>query len=102
MNSSRRKFIKNSAFAATAIGAATVIPAKVWSADFAPSDKINVALIGCRNMGFGILSNHLNTGLVNCVALCDVDRNVLEEKAQTVKKNYGQQPQLYGDYRKVL
>lgn len=102
MNSSRRKFIKNSALAATAIGAGTVIPSKVWSAGFAPSDKINVALIGCRNMGFGILSNHLNTGMVNCVALCDVDRNVLEEKGQTVKKNWEQEPELYGDYRKVL
>ncbi len=102
MNSSRRKFIKNSALAATAIGAATVIPSKVWSANFAPSDKVNVALIGCRNMGFGILQHHLDTGLVNCVALCDVDRNVLNEKAETVKSKYNQSPELLSDYRKVL
>lgn len=102
MNSSRRKFIKNSALAATAFGAATVIPSKVWSAGFAPSDKVNVALIGCRNMGFGILQHHLDTGLVNCVALCDVDQNILSEKAQTVKNKYSQSPELYGDYRKVL
>ncbi|MBW6537186.1 MAG: Gfo/Idh/MocA family oxidoreductase [Mariniphaga sp.] len=102
MNSSRRKFIKNSVLAATAIGAATVIPSKVWSAGFAPSDKINVALIGCRNMGFGILQHHLDTGMVNCVALCDVDQNVLSEKADAVKNKYNQSPELYGDYRKVL
>jgi predicted dehydrogenase len=102
MNSSRRNFIKNSALAATAFSAAAVIPSKVWSAGFAPSDKVNVALIGCRNMGFGILQHHLDTGMVNCVALCDVDQNVLNEKAQTVKSKYNQSPELYGDYRKVL
>ena len=102
MNPSRRSFIKNSALAATAIGAATVIPSKVWSAGFATSDKVNVALIGCRNMGFGILQHHLDTGMVNCVALCDVDQNVLNEKAQTVKSKYNQSPELYADYRKVL
>lgn len=102
MNPSRRKFIKNSALAATAFSAVTVIPSKVWSAGFAPSDKVNVALIGCRNMGFGILQHHLDTGMVNCVALCDVDKNVLSEKAQTVKNKYNQSPELYGDYRKVL
>ena len=102
MNSSRRKFIKNSALAATAIGAATVIPSKVWSAGFAPSDKVNVALIGCRNMGFGILRHHLGTGMVNCLALCDVDQNVLNEKAESVKNDFNQSPELYDDYRKVL
>ena len=102
MNSSRRKFITNSALVATAFGAASVIPSKVWAANFAPSDKVKVALIGCRNMGFGILQHHLDTGMVNCVALCDVDRNVLNEKAETVKKKYNQSPELYDDYRKVL
>jgi predicted dehydrogenase len=102
MNPSRRNFIKNSALAASAIGAATVIPERVWSASFAPSDKVNVALIGCRNMGFGILKHHLDTGMANCIALCDVDENVLKDKAQEVKKDYGQSPELIKDYRTVL
>lgn len=99
MNPSRRHFLRNSALAATAV---TVIPEKVWSAVNAPSDKINVALIGCRNMGFGILKHHLDTGMVNCVALCDIDENVLKEKSETVKKDYNQSPELLKDYRKVL
>ena len=102
MNPSRRNFLKKSAVAATAIGVATVIPEKVWSSQFAPSDKLNVALIGCRNMGFGILKHHLDTGMVNCVALCDVDENVLKEKSNEVKKDYNQSPELIKDYRKVL
>ncbi|KAF0239199.1 MAG: oxidoreductase domain-containing [Prolixibacteraceae bacterium] len=102
MNPSRRNFLKKSAVAATAIGVATVIPEKVWSSEFAPSDKVNVALIGCRNMGFGILKHHLDTGMVNCIALCDVDENVLKEKLESVKKDYNQSPELIKDYRKVL
>ncbi len=102
MNSSRRIFIKKSAMAASAAGAISLIPGRVWSAVVQPSDKINVALIGCRNMGFGILRHHLDTGAVNCVALCDVDSNVLQEKAKEVKNDYGQSPELVKDYRKVL
>ncbi len=99
MNPSRRNFLKNSALAASAI---TIIPSQVWASSTVPSDKVNVALIGCRNMGFGILKHHLDTGMVNCVTLCDVDANVLKEKAEAVKKDYNQSPWLTGDYRKVL
>lgn len=102
MNPSRRRFLKNSAAASTVIGVNAIIPSKVWSAKTAPSDKINVALIGCRNMGFGILKHHLNTKQVNCLALCDVDENILAEKAEIVKNNFNQNPELFGDYRKVL
>lgn len=102
MNPSRRNFLKKSVVAASAIGATTVIPSKVWAAEIAPSDKVNVALIGCRNMGFGILKHHLNTKTVNCVALCDIDKNILKEKFLEVKENYNQEPELIDDYRKVL
>ncbi len=102
MNPSRRSFLKKSAVAASAIGVASLIPENVWSSPFAPSDKVNVALIGCRNMGFGILKHHLDTGMVNCVALCDIDENVLKEKLDIVKKDYNQSPGLIKDYRKVL
>lgn len=102
MNSTRRTFIKNSAVATTGAGLVTILPSGIWMANTAPTDKISVALIGCRNMGFGILRHHLDTGQVNCVALCDVDKNVLNEKAQEVKRDYSQSPELYGDYRRVL
>ncbi|MDD2380415.1 MAG: Gfo/Idh/MocA family oxidoreductase [Mariniphaga sp.] len=102
MNPSRRRFIKQAALTASAIGAATVIPEKVWSSGIASSDQVNVALIGARNMGFGILKHHLDTGMVKCVAICDVDENVLKEKIDIVKKDYGQAPEPMKDYRKVL
>lgn len=102
MDINRREFIKKSAFATTATGLVSIIPGRVWSATTPPSDKINVALIGCRNMGFGILRHHLDTGMVNCVALCDIDKKVLNDKLQEVKRDYSQSPELYGDFRRVL
>lgn len=102
MSLNRRNFIKKTSAASAGIGALTILPSAVWSSNVAPSDKVNVALIGCRNMGFGILSKHLGYDDVNCVAMCDVDQNVLEEKAAIVKKDFGQSTTLYGDYRKML
>lgn len=66
------------------------------------NDKIRVGLIGCRSMGWGNLSDFLVHPEVDCVGLCDIDRNVLEGKAAEVEKRRGKKPDLYGDYRKLL
>src|SRR6185312_5768376 len=39
---------------------------------------------------------------VECVALCDVDENVLNKRATEVEKMKGKKPKLYKDYRQVL
>lgn len=98
----RRNFINRTALTTAGFGMVSVLPSKAWGASVSPSDTVNVALIGCRNMGFGILEKHLSNEGVKCLALCDVDSGVLNEKAATVLKNYGQKPDLYGDFRKVL
>jgi predicted dehydrogenase len=97
-HTNRRKFIKDAAIAS----AFTIIPSTVWAAKVAPSDRVNVALIGCRNMGFGNLKNHLAFDDAQCVAMCDVDQNVLNERSAEIKKTFNQSPTLYGDYRKML
>lgn len=53
-------------------------------------------------MGFGILNHHLSNPGVNCVALCDIDTSILNEKAADIKKNHNQSPKLYSDFRKML
>lgn len=102
MSINRRKFIKQTSVASAGVGALTILPSSVWASKVAPSDKMNVALVGCRNMGFGILKHHLSYDDVNCVAMCDIDRPLLEERASTIKKDFGQEPTLYGDFRKML
>lgn len=39
---------------------------------------------------------------VECTALCDVDRNVLEERASELEDAAGAAPDLYRDYRRLL
>ena len=67
-----------------------------------PSDQISIAVIGCRGRGFRVLRQHLDLGGLQCAALCDVDEQVLAEKADTIQKEYGHRPQIYKDFRKLL
>ena len=79
-----------------------IIPSKLWPPKVSPTDSINVALIGCRNMGFGILQHHLSNPGVNCVAMCDIDDSILNERSEEVRKKFNQSPKLYKDFRKLL
>ena len=95
MRHSRRHFLKTTTLATA--GGMLTFP------KFAPpSERINVALIGVRNMGFGVLKHHLDNAEVRCVALCDVDRPLLEERAAEVTDKQGTSPKLFGDHRKLL
>jgi len=55
MNTNRRDFIKHTAVATAAVG---VAPA-VLNACASPAEKVNVALIGCRSMGWSNLMSFL-------------------------------------------
>ncbi|MPL85145.1 Inositol 2-dehydrogenase/D-chiro-inositol 3-dehydrogenase [bioreactor metagenome] len=69
----------------------------------APSNKVKVALIGCRSMGWSDLNTFLQYPEVECVALCDVDDEWLNKRAADVLKNTGKKvPSLYKDWRKVI
>jgi predicted dehydrogenase len=102
MKINRREFIQKASVAATGAGVFSILPSHVWAARVAPSDQVNVALIGCRNHGFNVLRRHLEYDDARCVALCDVDSNVLQDRAGDVKKDFGQEPKLYGDFRLML
>ena len=99
MSTNRRTFIKRASTAA--IGASLTTRALSKSA-VPPSDRLNIGLIGCRNMGFGDLKNHLKIPGVQCIALCDVDDNILQDKAADVEKQFAQKPALFHDFRKML
>src|SRR5690606_33116315 len=59
-------------------------------------------LIGCKGMGFADLTSLLKRSEAHCIALCDVDQNVLSERTADLAKAGINKPQLYGDYRKLL
>jgi predicted dehydrogenase len=101
----RRNFLKNTLTGVAAIGASSFVSggfAEVLG-QTAPSDKIKVALIGCRNQGWSNLETFLQYPEVECVSLCDIDDEWLLKRAADVEKKSGKKPpQLVKDWRKVI
>ncbi len=94
-NNSRRSFIKNSALTALGI---SIIPRHVMGRGFiAPSDKLNIAVVGAGGKGFSDTVNVYNNGASNISAICDVDWN-RAERAFNLFPN----AKKYKDYRKLL
>ena len=104
MQHSRRKFIIDAAklSAGAAFASSIVAPLFVNGKAFLPSEKIKIALIGCKGMGFVNLENALKIPGVECVALCDVDENILNNRGKDVQKIQGKAPILYKDYKRVM
>jgi len=100
MDISRRNFIKTG----SVFAAGMVLPsfANGLSAKVSANDTVNVALIGCRNMGWDDLSDFLPHKEVRCLALSDVDQNILNSRAANLEKKTGIKPDTYKDYRKIL
>jgi predicted dehydrogenase len=70
----------------------------------APSDQLNVGAIGLNGMGWADLSAALKIPGVNVVALCDIDKNVLDRRMGELQKQNidTSKVKTYGDYRKLL
>ena len=86
-------------------GAAFAFPPELLAAmrrPVGPNDRINVGLIGCNGMGFSDLLSMLKMDEISVVALCDVDRNVLERRTADLEKAGVRKPKLYADYRELL
>ena len=98
----RRKFINSTTLTAAGLTISPGIPSLVPRSPQGASDTINVALVGCRNMGFGILQHHLSNPGVNCVAMCDIDDSILNERSAEVIQKFKQSPKLYKDFRELL
>lgn len=103
MSTSRREFLNNSTklAAAAGLGGLAYTPLQARHSQNA-ADKITIALIGARGMGFGDLQNALKIPGIECVALCDIDDEVLKRRAADVEKIQGKAPKLYKDYRQVM
>ncbi len=98
---SRRTFLKNSG-SLLAGAALTPMVYSRMNAGVSQNDKLTVALIGCKGMGMYDLTDHLKQPGIECGALCDVDNNVLQERAKSVQELTGKTPKLFKDYRQVI
>jgi len=104
---SRRNFLHNSAAIA---GGSLLLPVlnnkafAIFKNRVAPSDQLNIGLIGAKGMGWADLTAALKIPGVNLVALCDVDKNVLDTRMVDLSKLNidATKVKTYGDYRQLL
>ena len=97
----RRIFLKNTVL--TTAGLTLVPTLSKALTGYAPSDRINIGLIGCNGMGFADLSEFLKHSQIECIGLCDIDESVLNRRAADVEKIKGKKPaNLYKDWRKLI
>jgi predicted dehydrogenase len=101
MRSTRRTFIKS----ASVLAAGSVIPFESFSvrpSGLQAAGKVRVALVGANSQGWSDLTSLLKNKEVECVALCDIDKNVLTNRTNDLLKMNQPKPKLYVDYRKML
>ncbi|MCC9641172.1 Gfo/Idh/MocA family oxidoreductase [Rhodopirellula sp. JC740] len=89
----RRSFIKSAAATSAALG--TMGFHGIEAAE--STDKVNFAIIGCTNRGAAIGNDAVRSGMVNVVALCDVD----PERTAKFKKDHPD-AKVYDDFRKMF
>lgn len=107
MTPSRRTFLKQSATAVTGAALANAVPIAAAAAEssrkpVAPSDQVNIAVIGAKGMGWSDVRSHLKITGVNCVAIADVDGSVAAARSADLVGLGGKRPRTYGDYRRLL
>jgi predicted dehydrogenase len=96
---SRRSFLHGTAALASGIASGVVASSKSGRlhASSAPSDTVNVAVIGAGGRGADNIADLLKTGAVNIVALCDCDDR---QAAESFKKL--PQAARFSDWRQLL
>lgn len=98
----RREFLGTGSAALAGAGLSSSSSARADSVSVPPGDRLRFGVIGVNGMGWSNLSAHQKIEGVDCVALCDVDRSVLEKRASQLEEQTGTTPDLYEDYRRML
>src|SRR5258707_5165782 len=69
-----------------------------------PSDQLNIGAIGINGMGWADVTAALKVPGVNLIAICDVDKNVMDKRmADYAKMGYdASKVRRYDDYQSLL
>jgi predicted dehydrogenase len=105
--SSRKKFLQHSA---ALVAGTTVLSAfnndvfAIFKNRVAPSDQLNLGVIGIKGMGWSNLVAALKIPGINLVALCDIDKNVIDQRMGDLAKLKvdASKVKTTGDYRQIL
>lgn len=96
----RRTFLKT----ASTLGVGALLTTDLLAAmktKVAANDKIGIGVIGCRGQGWSNLMALLKMPEVQCVAICDIDEQVLTQRKADLEKLHIKAKQ-YTNYRKML
>jgi len=93
----RRSFIRSSLFATAAV----TLPARSWAQVLGANGDIRLAVVGFNGQGKGHIEAFRKIPGVRVVALCDVDKDVLEREAQKFRDR-SEPIDTYTDVRKLL
>ena len=76
----------------------------IFKNSISPSDQLNIGAIGINGMGWSNVNAALKVPGVNLVAVCDVDKSVIDKRLGDLsKKNVDiSKIKVYDDYRKLL
>ena len=66
------------------------------------NDAINLGFVGVRGRGRDLYGYFGGLPGVRIAALCDIDKNILAERAADVEKRFGAKPAVYQDQRVLL
>jgi predicted dehydrogenase len=104
---SRRDFLQKSALVAGGSLLASALDNKafaIFKSRVMPSDQLNIGAIGINGMGWSDVTSALKVPGVNLVAICDVDKNVMDRRMNDLAKmNYDtSKVRRYDDYRTLL
>jgi predicted dehydrogenase len=91
-------------FVQTATGLAVGLSASSYRAlgGTSPSDRIQVGFIGLGGMGTNRLRQFMQQPDVVAAAVCDLDKNHLNNAVSEVEKKQGRKPEAFHDFRKLL
>lgn len=100
----RRHFLRNSGLLLAGGALLNTNAFAIFKNKISPSDQINVGAIGLNGMGWADLQAALKVPGVNVVALCDVDRSVLDRRLGDLQKQNVDTSKIktYNDYRQLL
>ena len=105
MEYSRRKFLQTTSQTIAGAGLLSGLPFEMLArgkAKVSQNDMINVGVIGANGMGWSDAKSFMKIPEVNVMAVCDVDKNVIDKRVAELKEAGKGSIQTYSDYRKLL
>ena len=98
----RRRFVKGSALAAASAALPTIVPSTVFGRD-APSNRVNLAMIGVGSRGTDVMRGFARHDDVRFLAVCDPFRDRRQQARAWLNEKYGGSvAEAYVDFREML